>query len=145
MANKSPKHEPLRPGFTLVELLVVIGIIAVLIAILLPALSKAQSQARTVACLSNLRQLSASLMMYVGDNKGHVFPYFDDPDTIYGTGQQLWMVDLQRYGTGSKQILCPEANQRNMALNTPGTTQWGTNAYCWGPHGASIAENKEGT
>src|SRR4051794_33672760 len=142
MCTDSGGRSPGR-GFTLVELLVVIGIVAVLIAILLPALSKAQSQSRTVACLSNLRQLDASLIMYVNDNKGHVFPYFDDPDTFYASGQSLWMVDLARYGTGSKQILCPEANQRNPALDTPGTTQWGTNAYCWGPHGRSIGEYKD--
>ena len=58
-----------RRGFTLVELLVVIGIIAMLISILLPALSKAQESARRIACLSNLRQLGAVMRLYAGDYK----------------------------------------------------------------------------
>lgn len=62
-----------RRAFTLVELLVVIGIIAVLIGILLPSLSKAQRQARMTACLSNQKQLITALFMYVQDNKG-AFP-----------------------------------------------------------------------
>jgi prepilin-type N-terminal cleavage/methylation domain-containing protein len=58
-----------RPGFTLVELLVVIGIIVMLISILLPALSKAQESAKRTACLSNLRQLGAVMRLYAGDYK----------------------------------------------------------------------------
>jgi prepilin-type N-terminal cleavage/methylation domain-containing protein/prepilin-type processing-associated H-X9-DG protein len=57
-------------GFTLVELLVVIGIIAVLVAILLPTLGKAREQAKVVACQSNLRQVALSAMMYANTNKG---------------------------------------------------------------------------
>src|SRR5215468_9450891 len=65
--------KPIRSAFTLVELLVVIGIIAVLISILLPTLGRVRRQANTLKCASNMRQLSLAMLMYIQDNKGR-FP-----------------------------------------------------------------------
>ena len=71
-------------AFTLVELLVVIGIIALLLAILLPALGKAKKQANTVACAANLRSILQGMRMYAEDNKGWI------PGSPSTSGAFLW-------------------------------------------------------
>ena len=68
VGEATPQSHP-RCAFTLVELLVVIGIITVLVAILLPAISKARRDAERLACSANLRQLGQALLMYAGENR----------------------------------------------------------------------------
>src|SRR5690606_32992269 len=81
-----------RQGFTLVELLVVIGIIALLISILLPTLSRARDSAKTVKCGSNVRQIAQGLIGYTTDFQGNL-PYglirygYGDPGDNTPVGQ----------------------------------------------------------
>jgi len=68
----------LRSGFTLVELLVVIGIIALLLSILMPSLRKARSIAMRLACASNLKQISLAMNLYLNGND-NTYPCAEDP------------------------------------------------------------------
>lgn len=74
--NNCTRTSPPRPGratgFTLVELLIVIGIIAILISLLLPSLSRAQEQARRTKCQANLRSLGQAMYMYANAHRGRL-------------------------------------------------------------------------
>ena len=75
-----------RSAFTLVELLVVIGIIALLVGILLPTLGRARESANQVKCMANLRQLGQALTIYVGENKGSLPVGFVTDGTVTADG-----------------------------------------------------------
>jgi len=97
-----------KTGFTLIELLVVIAIIAILAAILFPVFAKARGKARTVSCMSNLKQLGTAAVMYAEDYDEMFVPHchrdLTNPSTpVYA----YWFEMLQPYVKSWQVLVCP--------------------------------------
>jgi len=118
--EKLSKGQPaLRAGFTLVELLVAVGVIGVLCALLLPTLANARGRARTAKCLSNIRQLGIAGFAYASDSLEYLPPRRGPSN--------CWAIALSDYYGRSRAILhCPENNVPAIA-----TLIWGDNPNPW--------------
>ncbi len=109
-----------RRAFSLVELLVVIGIVAVLLGILLPALSIARRAARDATCLANLHTWAVAFQGYTSANGGRSIV---DDET--GVTRLRWYERLQPYvGDVTRPLLCPMATEPGNAIGSA-TTAWG--------------------
>ncbi len=127
-------------GFTLVELLVVISIIALLLSVLMPSLGKAKEQARKVVCGSNFKQIYMSLFMYASENNGASVPY--RPPNNTGRSENTWDSKIAAYfstkknDTLKKYLVCPSDSKKREETVLQGAQVQRTIPRSYMPNGA---------
>ena len=124
-----------RKGFTLIELLVVIAIIAILAAILFPVFARAREKARQVSCLSNLKQLGTSVMMYAQDYDETYLMNYQDATSGPGTEAQIpltWPNRLMPYVKNDHVYACA-SDSRAPNVDFTGCRPI-LQSYCWNWH-----------
>jgi prepilin-type N-terminal cleavage/methylation domain-containing protein/prepilin-type processing-associated H-X9-DG protein len=146
-------------AFTLVELLVVIGIIAVLVGLLLPALTKSRRQANSMLCLSNLRQIAMAYIQYTNEQKGRNPTYFNEanPTSMDFSWPGLitpYLPSVKPMNPGNvgyvngNVLFCPEARDLSPGDVSGWGKQWGALNYAWNgqnaPAGGSYLWMRDG-
>lgn len=119
-------------AFTLVELLVVIGIIALLVSVLLPALARARESARAVKCLSNMRNLGLASMMYANENRGYLVQAGMAHGGAHAAEEVAWFNTLQQYYQNKLVARCPSDVSPHWPEGSPvrpGTEQFRRTSY----------------
>ncbi len=111
-----------EPGFTLLELLIVIAIVAILAVLTIPLFSRLRSRAERVQCIANLKNLSVGANLYLQQNNG-IWPQI--PPTAGGTAPEdyanAWITALEPFGIQRKTWICPtmQAGLQNPDYSTP--------------------------
>jgi len=120
-----------RRAFSLIELLIVIGIIAILISLLLPVLNSVRRSARATACLANLHQWGQAYHAYLNGNGGRSFVLGQFPSRLdKGNNPQMWWEILQPYEAEMKQsLLCPEATEEANMVPRNAFEAWGPERF----------------
>lgn len=129
----------IKNGFTLVELLIVIAVISILAAMLLPAINTAREKAQQTKCLSNLKQLGLSIMLFLQDNEDRFPSQGSTPDPV--TIQ--WDEQLYPYYGNVSLLKCPKDNLLRTGGNSP--RSYGYNPYLCNYSASSTYGNQSGT
>jgi prepilin-type N-terminal cleavage/methylation domain-containing protein len=174
-ANQQSGGGMRKRGFTLVELLVVVGVIAILLAMLLPALQKARSSAIQVQCMSQQRQMMTGFFMYANANSNYLPPAMFQNKDDFLSGTLYWVAWWNRYqlgqymgiktrgkdyppstynegyvsrvDPGAALIFCPEYYREKLTQGSPINSDlgYGVNVYSVWPYSAKIMGYKLNT
>lgn len=120
--------------FTLLELLVVVSIMIILMSMLLPALSKARASAKSIGCISNLKQIGAGVIMYAGDYNSYITPCRIVPSWTW------WYTSLKPYVTqgGIRVFKCPGIADNDPRVPTDKNSSYGYNRNTYSEDSTSI-------
>jgi prepilin-type N-terminal cleavage/methylation domain-containing protein/prepilin-type processing-associated H-X9-DG protein len=121
------RASPARRGFTLTELLTVVGLITLLVSLLLPVVSKVRAAASNTNCLSNLRQMGVAWTMYCVDNQGRLPHYMWLTPSSNASWYGYWPGILAKNGVSDELLLCPVAREETANQSTG----FGNAAYAW--------------
>ncbi len=142
----------MKKGFTLIELLVVIAIIAILAAILFPVFARAREKARQTSCLSNVKQLALSTLMYAQDYDER-FPRYAgyraplEPDyVLLEGGYDYWFMVIQPYAKNAQIFSCPSFGNNRIygggesaqIDEAPNGVNYSYNTYCGSWNGSPL-------